>query len=72
MEEGEVLILSNGKRAALGAGTARFFRTLLMRVQIVKSVTGKDLASFLLRYFFTFLAVQDSSIGDLVTHSLTQ
>ena len=45
MEEGEVLILSNGKRAAQGAGTARFFRTLLMRVQIVKSVTGKDSAS---------------------------
>ena len=44
-EEGEVLILSNGKRAALGAGTARFFRTLLMRVQIVKSVTGEDFAS---------------------------
>ena len=45
MEEGEVLILSNGKRAAQGAGTVRFFRTLLMRVQIVKSVTGKDSAS---------------------------
>ena len=40
-----MLILSNGKRAAQGAGTARFFRTLLMRVQIVRSVTGKDFDS---------------------------
>ena len=54
-----MLILSNGKRAAQGAGTARFFRTLLMRVQIVKSVTGKDLAFFLLRYFFSFFYTFD-------------